>query len=180
MTGIQRIKDILFGVLLLIIAASVIAVPEEGYYIIALVIGGLLLLYGVRLLWFYVTMSRFMVGGRSILVKAILVLDLGLFTFMIAGMKSVVIIIFLLGVYAISGVIDVLRAMEIKKNGGTGWKGKLIEGAVIVLLALILIVLAVFKGQSDYLVYGFGIGLVYSAVLKILDAFRKNTLIFIP
>lgn len=179
MTGWKRIKDILTGVIMILFAAAVFFVPQEGYYIIALVIGGMLILYGLYDLLFYFTMARLMVGGKTILVNAVLMLDLGLFTFLVAGKNSLVVMLYLLGVYAFSGVVDILRALEIKKNGAPGWKRKLILGAVVLLLTIILIIFALTQRQTDYLVYGFCIGLVYSAVVRIVDAFRRNPAVVI-
>jgi len=179
MSGFQRIKDVLSGVIMILFAAAVFFVPGEGYYIIVLVTGVLIIIYGIRLMWFYFTMARFMVGGKSTLTKSILVLDLGLFTFMIARMNSMVIMLYLLGVYAFSGVIDILRAMEIKKHGASGWRLKLTGGAVVVLLTLLLVVFALTKSQTEYLIYGFCIGLIYSAVIRMIAAFHRTTQVFI-
>lgn len=42
-----------------------------------------------------------------------------------------------------------------------------VSGAIVLFSALVLVVISIIKGQSNFLVYGFCIGLLYSAVVLI-------------
>ena len=54
-----------------------------------------------------------------------------------------------------------------------------VSGAIVLFSALVLVVISIIKGQSNFLVYGFCIGLLYSAVSRIVAAFQKTTPVFI-
>ena len=178
MNKFQRIKDVLFGVLIILYAAAMFIVPAEGYKTAAAIIALLLLIYGFRLLWYYFTMARHMVGGKSSLYQAIIILDLGLFTGSVVSMSSFIILFYLLGIFAFTGLIDVLRAFEAKRVGGA-WKAKLISGSVSVIFALAMLIIGVILGNDDILVYGFGVSLIYAGAVRIYTAFRKTAVVYI-
>lgn len=178
MSHFQRIKNILIAVSLFLFAAALIIVPEEGYDLVAAIIGILLLIYGFRLLWYYFTMARHMVGGKSSLYHAIIVLDLGLFTGSLASMSSFVIVFYLFGIFAFAGFVDILRAFEVKRVGGA-WRGRLITGCIGVLFAILMLVLGVILGDKTILVYGFCISLFYAGAVRIFNAFRKTAIVYI-
>ncbi|MBQ1506887.1 MAG: hypothetical protein IIZ36_00490 [Ruminococcus sp.] len=179
MSYFQRIKGFFAGVFLLLIAFVMIAFPEYGYYIAAAILGILLFAYGFKLLWFYFTMARNMVGGKTSLYQAIFILDLALFTGSVTTMDSLIIILYLLGFYAFSGFIDIMRAAEAKKLGAPLWKLKLVNGAVMILFSVVLIILGLFGGNNDLLVYGYSLSLAYSAVMRIVSAFRRTAIVYI-
>ena len=80
MNSIQRIKKFLSGLGMLLGSLILAAKPEDGYYIIAFLLSISLLLSGVRNLIYYFNMARNMVGGKTILYRALILTDLGLFT----------------------------------------------------------------------------------------------------
>ena len=179
MTGFQRIKNIVFGVVMLLFAIAILFVPKDAYYVITIVIGIALIIYGLGLIWFYFSMARLMVGGVSILVKAVLMLDFGVFTYMIANTDSIVVMLYLIGLFAFTGAVDILRGLEIKKYDGIGWKSRLVIGGIVVIFSLILLILVMIKGYTVYMIYSYAIGLVYSAAVKIISAFRRTPMVYI-
>ena len=178
MSKFQRIRSLLFSVLILLFAFAILLVPEDGFEAVAAIIGILLLVYGFRLLWYYFRMARHMVEGKTILYQSVIVLDLAMFTASLASMNSFIILFYLLGVFAFTGFIDVLRAFEAKRIGG-GWKNKLITGCVSVVFALLMLILGVILGNRSILVYGFSISLIYTAAVRIVNAFRKTAIVYI-
>ena len=178
MSYFQRIRDILFGLFLILFAVSFILIPEEGFEIAAGVVGILLFLYGARMLWYYFRMARHMVGGRNILYRSIIILDLGLFTGSIASMNSFIIVFYLFGIFAFAGFVNVLRAFEVKRFGGA-WRFKLFSGIISVLFALLMLVLGVILGDRNILVYGFAVSLIYSGVMRLVTAFKKTAIVYI-
>lgn len=134
--------------------------------------------YGIRLLIYYFSMARHMVGGKSTLYQAIIVLDLGLFTGSMISMSDYIVTIYLLSIFAFSGVIDILRSLEAKKNGAS-WRMKFITGCISVIMALALVVTGLVQRNTTYLVYGYCFTLVYSGIMRIVASFRKTAMVYI-
>ncbi len=179
MSYFQRVKNIIFGIILILFAVALIASPKQGYPIIAAVVSVLVLLYGFKLLIYYFRMARNMVGGKSILCQSIIVLDLALFSTSLVFMGEVVIIIYLLGIYAFTGVVDILRAFEAMKMKASNWKVKLITGLISVLFAVLIVVMGFVFRNMQIVVYGFCVSLFYYAVVKIVTAFKRTAIVYI-
>ena len=124
MSFFQRFKSILTGIVMLLFVALLWLLPKDAYYVAAGVLGLALLVYGFRLLWYYFTMARHMVGGKSILYQSVIVIDLGLFSSSLMSVSSAMVIFYLLAIYAFTGAIAILRAFEAKKFGGA-WSHRL-------------------------------------------------------
>ena len=179
MTKFQKIKNLLFGLLLTAFAVILLLIPESSYDAAAAVIGLFLFIYSLRLLWYYFRMARHMVGGKAILYQGLIVLDLSLFTGSMATMNSFVLIFYLFGIFAFSGFVDILRSFESKKLGASSWKFRIISGAVGLLFSIVMLITGVIIGNRDILVYGFCISLVYSGIRRIISAFRKTAIVYI-
>ena len=76
-------------------------------------------------------------------------------------------------------MVDILRGLDAKKNGAASWRFKLISGVLNVLFALALVIIGWFIGDTGILVYGYCISLAYSAVMRIINAFRKTEIVYI-
>lgn len=176
MSGGQRIKNVLIGVLIILGAVILIAFPEEGIIITASILSLSLFVYGIKTLIYYITMTRHMVGGRIMLYLAVVVLDLGMFTMMLTNIPKMYIALYLVVVYAFSGAIDILRALEAKKYQAPSWRFSLISGIISVVIAILCIV---FIGSTNMIVYLYSAGLIYSAIARIVTAFRKTAIVYI-
>jgi len=172
----QRIKNILIGLLMILGSIILIAFPEDGLLIVAGVLSLSLFIYGIKTLIYYLTMARHMVGGRIILYIAVIVLDFGMFTMMMTNIPKMYIALYLLAIYAFSGAIDILRALEAKKYQSSAWKLKLISGIINIVIAILCVV---FIGSTNMIVYLYCAGLIYSAVVRIATAFRKTAIVYI-
>ncbi len=179
MSRFQRVKSFIFGIFLILFAVVLITAPKQGYPVIAAVVSVLVFFYGFKLLIYYFRMARHMVGGKSTLCQAIIILDLALFSTTMVYMGEVVIIIYLLGIYAFTGVVDILRAFEAKKMKASNWKVKLVTGLISVLFAVSLVVVGVVNGNMQIIVYGYCVSLFYSAVVKIATAFKRAAIVYI-
>ncbi|MBR6228470.1 MAG: DUF308 domain-containing protein [Eubacterium sp.] len=176
----EKIKNCLIGVFLLFLAVEMAFAPEEAYAIIPVTVAVILIAYGVKQLWFYFRMARFMVGGKSMLYQSIIILDIGLFTASISSINNrLIVLLFLLVIYAFTGVVDILRAFEAKDNGSSGWQMKLTRGFIEIAFVIALFIIGFIFGQTKIFVYGFGVSLVYSGVMRIVGAFRKTAIIYI-
>ena len=176
MSSGQRIKNVLIGVLIILGAVILIAFPEEGIIITASILSLSLFVYGIKTLIYYITMTRHMVGGRIMLYLAVVVLDLGMFTMMLTNIPKMYIALYLVVVYAFSGAIDILRALEAKKYQAPSWRLSLISGIISVVIAILCIV---FIGSTNMIVYLYSAGLIYSAIVRIITAFRKTAIVYI-
>ena len=176
MSGGQRIKNVLIGILIILGAVILIAFPEEGIIITASILSLSLFVYGIKTLIYYITMTRHMVGGRIMLYLAVVVLDLGMFTMMLTNIPKMYIALYLVVVYAFSGAIDILRALEAKKYQAPSWRFSLISGIISVVIAILCIV---FIGSTNMIVYLYSAGLIYSAIVRIITAFRKTAIVYI-
>lgn len=179
MSYFQHIKSFVTGILLLAVAFVIIIIPQNALDFVYLAISLIMMIYGLRLLFYYFRMARHMVGGKTTLYQAIFVLDAALFTFSIVNVADYIVLIYLLGIFAFSGAIDILRAFEAKKNGSPIWKKKIIIGVAESGFALVLVVAGLILRDVKILVYGFAVSLISTAILRIYDAFRKTAIIFI-
>ena len=176
MSNGQRIKSVLIGVLILLGAVIMIAFPKEGMIITAGILSLSLFIYGIKTLIYYITIARHMVGGRIMLYIAVVVLDLGMFTMMLTNIPKIYIVLYLVVVYAFSGVVDILRALEAKKYQAPLWRLSLISGIISIVIAILCIV---FIGSTNMIVYLYCAGLIYSAIVRIVTACRKTAIVYI-
>jgi uncharacterized membrane protein HdeD (DUF308 family) len=125
---------------------------------------------------FYFTMARHMVGGKMILIQGVVILDFAMITGSLADVPKIYILLYLISVHAFSGVVEVLRATEARKTVEGPWKMKFTHGIVNFLLAIACLV---FIRNSNTALMIYCIGLMYSAVMRILSAFRKTAFVMI-
>lgn len=179
MNSIQRVKKFLSGLGMLLGSIILLVEPEDGYYIVAALLSFSMLLSGIRLLVFYVTMAKNMVGGKSILYKAIILTDMGLFTLTAIMIPKIYLICHLLISHAFAGMVDMLKAFEDKKLQASSWRMSFICG-----LGNLLTAVASFTcilNQSTWMVmYIYCAGLAYSAIMQMASSFRKTAIIYIP
>ncbi len=179
MSYFQRFKGIVTGILIFLFALLLFAFPEEGKYAIAAIISLSLFIYGFKQLWFYFTMARHMVGGKMTLLQAIIILDFAMLTITMTTADDYIILIYLLEVYAFSGLIDILRAFEAKKLSAPHWKFKFINGVIMIVLTAVLFFFGFFRGKIELLVYGYSLSLAYSAVMRIIISLRRTAIVYI-
>ena len=178
MTKIQRVEKIVGGLLMLACSLLLLLYPETGLYIVALILCASLLVSGIRNLIFYFTMARHMVGGKSMLYRGIIVLDLGIFTLSMVDDVNLYIMLYLLIIHAFSGVMDIMRALEARRYGGS-WRRSLLNGVVNLTIAVLSVVVVVFLHSADDLVFLYAVCLLYSGFVQLASAFRKTAIVYI-
>lgn len=175
MSGLRRILNIFIAIIMIFGAYIMVAFPE-GYAIIVLILGISFMVRGFSKIFFYASMARFAVGGKSILISGIFYLDIGAFTMTLSNIPKSFIMFYLLGVYFISGGILVLRGIE-RKKVGAGWKFHFIRGLINIGLAMVCFF--TFAAFPVVVVWLFAASIVYSAVMRILNALRKTAIIYV-
>ena len=179
MNKFQRIKEIVFGVALIALAVLLAMIPEDSILVVAFIISLSLLIYGARLMWYYFSMARHMVGGKATLYQGIIVLDIALFSFSFTTISTHAVAVYLMLIFAISGGIDILRSVESKKNGVSSWKWRFVVGFVRIAAAIGLLIAGAFFYSVKLLVIGFCADLVYLGIVRIVRALRRTAIIYI-
>ena len=177
MSMFQRLRGIVTGLVMLAVAVTFLTDPsDEAYMVIVLILTVSLLLEGLREIIFYFLMARHMIGGKLILIKGVITLDFALITGSIAMVPKIYIILYLAGIHAFSGVVEILRAMEAKKSVQGPWKMKFCHGLVNIALAAGCLI---YIREPRTAVTIYSLGLIYSAVVRIITSFRRTTFVFI-
>ena len=175
MSAGQRVKNILIGLMMLLVSLILFLDPEFGFYLVVLIITFSLIIFGLRSLFFYFTMARHMVGGRSMLYIGIIMLDLGVFFTTLADVPKIYVVLYLLFIHAFDGVVELMRSLEARRYGSS-WKLNMSSALVNIIMAVLCVV---FLRSAEMLVFIYGVGLIYSAVVRIVSAFRKTAVVYI-
>ena len=177
MTKVQRIRNILAGLALIVCALVLTLFPEYGYSFIAVVMSFSLTLYGVRMLVYYFTMARHMVGGRALLYTGAIIFALGVFIGSLADIPQLHIVVYLLVVHLVAGGLNVARGVEAKKAGAPLWRRSMGMGVANLFLCATCVA---FFWAPEVVIYGYAIGLVGAACVRIASAFRRTAIVYIP
>lgn len=177
MTKWQRLKSVFGGVFALIAVPFLMLDPELGCALIVVILGASAALKGLRMLLYYFSMARHMVGGKSILYQGIIILDFGLFTIGFARIPGQYIMVYLLLGHLFYGLVGVLRAMEIRKKNMGSWRLKLISGAGDIALGLLCLVQI---NSVRTMVAVYCLGVLWAAAGRIVAAFRRTAVAYVP
>ena len=176
MTRFQRVMEGITGIILALAGSFLILHPRNGYGFVCLVFCISLILAGIRFLIYYISMARHMVGGRIILYAGLITLDLGLFAFDIGTSSRPYILLYLMGLHAFSGMVDILRALEAKRYNAPHWRLKLTGGAANILASAVCLV---FFRETWIVTYIYCGGLFYSAFTHFVSAFRRTVPMYV-
>ena len=179
MTKVQRIEKILIGLFMIACCVVLVTDPDLGFYVVAVILSVSLLLYAGRCLVFYVRMARHMVGGKSLLFRGIIVLDLAVFTVSMVDDPKIYIILYLLGMHAFAGLVSVLRALEARRFRAPAWRRSLVSGVINLSVAVMAVIAGLYLKSAKDLVYLYAACLFYSACVQIVSAFRKTAIVYI-
>ena len=179
MSKFQRILNIVSGLFFLGCGMLMLISPNKGYYFVALILSLSLILWGIRLLVYYVTMARYMVGGKFILFFGLIILDCGLFTVTLASVPPMYVVLYLLVVHAFGGLVDILRGNEARRLEAPKWQRSIAFGAINIIIALVALGCGILRNSPDVVVVIYGLGMIYSAFGRIISAFRRTEIIYI-
>ena len=172
----KRLMHCCIGILILLGCAAMILFPEYGYRVVIILLDVALLIWGVRLLIFYFTMARFMVGGMRVFYQALILIDLGLFAFSLEKYPQTIAMLYLVGTMAFSGGLSLLRALEARRMGAGSWRTACAVGACrLVLSVACLFYLDSVNVMTDL----YCLGLVNTAVSHFITAFRPAVIVYV-
>ena len=176
MTTFQKISVLIYSLATIALAIIIMRMPELGYSLIVILISLILLVSGIKELYDFFTLTRFMVGGKRALYKGVFLLDIGLFTGTLYDLPRGYILMYLALIHGFAGLVEILRVNETRKYGATTWKFKFAHGLFDIFLAIACIA---FSSMHNTVVLIYCFGLIYSALGNIVNVFRKNTFIYI-
>ncbi len=176
MTKLQRIKNIIYGLILLASGMILLFVPDDAFVFLLLLLSTTLLISGLNTLVYYFTMARFMVDGKMMLYKGIIIFDFGVLTASLVDVPRQFVLVYLIGVHAFSGLVELLRAMEARRYGGKNWRLKMGHGFVNVITCIICII---FLNNTNTVVIVYALGILYSGALTLVSAFRRTAFVYI-
>ena len=176
MSGAKRIWKIFKGLLTVLCAVLIAMQPADGYLIVVFILDITLLIYGLRLLIYYLVMARFMVGGITTLYKSIIVIDLGLFILGLHSTPQKYVMLYLIGCLAFNGVVDIIDAVGAKKLRAGSWKYQFSYGLGKVLIAVVCLF---YLDSTTLVTYMYCAGLIHSALSDIISACRKTAIVYI-
>ena len=179
MTKRNRIINILRGGLSILLALLLIIIPNSGLTLVLFIIGIGLTLKGIQTLLYYFSIARHMVDGKLVLCQGLIFLDLGMFTSSIADKPAGFLIAYIAAVDAFTGLVSILHSLEAKRNGSLKWKNDFIFGLVSVFLAVIVLIGGFVLKRPYVSVCAYAFGLIYSSVMQITSAFRRNAIVYI-
>lgn len=179
MTSIRRIWNVIVGLLIITVAVFLMMHPIKTLPLVAVIIGLGMTFRGVRLMYFYLTMARSMVGSKSILYQAIIYLDLGLLSASVVNNPDFFIIIYIAILNMFTGVVVLLRARETMKTGSPHWKMSFIFGIINIVTAVAVVVSELVYHSTTTAVYVYAAGLIYAGLYRIRSAFLKTAVVYI-
>lgn len=111
-----------------------------------------------------------------ILIQGVIIFDFAIITGSLADVPKIYILLYLIGIHAFSGVVEILRAMEARRTVAGPWKMKFSHGVVNFILAIACLI---FIRQSNTALIIYSLGLMYSAVVRLFDAFGKTAFVVV-
>lgn len=179
MSAAQRVQKVLAALGYIGAAVLMLWLGEDGYELVLLMLGLSLTAQGIRSIVFYFNMARHMVDGRSILYKGVILLDFGIFTLSITQRAGILIALYLLGLNAFSGAVDIMRALEARRFQAGSWRLNLAEGILNIGFAVLAVAFGLIRRDMQHLTWVYASGLFYSGVLGLISAFRKTAIVYI-
>jgi uncharacterized membrane protein HdeD (DUF308 family) len=179
LSSIRRVLNIIAGLLIIAAAVFLMMHPIKCLPFVLAFIGFGMTLRGIGALSYYFSMARAMVGGKSVLYRGIIYLDLGLLTTSISRNPDFFIIVYIAILNLFTGAVILLRAKETREMGSKHWKMNFILGIINIVTAIAVVVseLVYHSTATAVLVYAFG--LIYSGITRIRSAFLKTAIVYI-
>lgn len=176
MSKFNRIKNIIIGIAIIMVSISMLVFPGIGYYMATVILGVALLINGIKQFVYFISMGIHMVGGKIILYRTLITLDLSFFILSIRGIGQRYMMVYFIIYYFFAGVITIFRAYESCKAEAAFWKWKLITGIIKVTVSIMCIIN---NNSEDIMLYLMCFGLIVSAITRIGKALKKTAIIYI-
>ena len=154
----------------------ILLLPDYGYQLVLAFISLSFEFTGIGRILYYISMGRHMVGGKTILYRGAIRFNFGLFTGSLISIPQIYVILYLLALHSFSGIVEILRAFESKSYGAKSWKLKFMHGLID--FCLVIFCLIFIKEPSTAAII-YSAGLIYSAFMRIISAFKPSAIVYI-
>ena len=179
MSKFRRIFNVLSGAGMILIGVPLMLMESaDGLKLALICIQMGMTFRGLRLLYYYLSMARYTVGGKSVIYRSMIYLDMGVLAGSLLDHPVVYTVIYLALIHLFTGAVSILRAGESRKIGGH-WRLKMAYGVTFVLLAAAVVTAGAALGRPEVAAYVYGAGLIYSAALRMAGAFRRTAIVYI-
>lgn len=180
----SKILNFLKSLLMIVIGLAIMEMPIESSHVIAAVVLGFLVTYkGLKNFIFYLASARHMIGGGKILINSLILMNFGILSFLVLFKSLLFATVYLVSIFVVIGVIDILRAFEIRKNQSKGWRLQLLKGILLVLVSIATIILIAIDrdsaDQDSLAILMFSIVWIVQGVSGIVKTFRKTSVAYV-
>ena len=176
MTAMKRINIFIQGVFNMLFAVLFALDPEGGVDVIIWVLAFSLLLYGIKMFVYYLSLARHMNGGLTVLYRAAVIFDLGLFALKMPNFPVMYLMIYLAILHGFDGTAAVLKALESKRLEAPSWKLAFFYGVLNVFIAFLCLI---FHRSVNTAVLIYAFGLLYSGIINVVQSIRKTASIYV-
>lgn len=179
MTRFDRIVNCIFGILQIAFAIVLMVSPGRGLILVLAAISIGLTLTGVQTLIYYLDMARSMVGGKSVLYRGLIFLDLGILTRSLIDDPRIYLIAYIGLLTVITGMVGVFRTYDLIRRGAVHWRLTAAYGITHVIMGIAVLVFGFFLRLPVMAVFAYALMLFYSACIRIAAVFKENKMIYI-
>ena len=180
MTKARRVTNIFQSIIMILFSLVLFINPENSISIVIGIVGLGMTLKGFGVLIYYFWMAKSMVGGKLVLYRGIILLDLGIFTSSLANDQFFYIFLYIAIVNAFAGLVAILRSRESKMLGSSKWINSAVYGIVVIILMVAAIIICVTFNSIVFPIYIYAASLLYSAIQKLSASFRRTAIVYIP
>ena len=176
MTKVRRIFKIIGAVLLIHIALFLMLIPQIALQLIAVMFSVILIFYGLKFILFYLSHASHMVYGKWFILLGLLLFDIGVFASLMQNQSKLITIVYIAGAHLVGAILRLIRAVGNKKDNNPGWIidcmqsiGNFIQVAVCI----------IFSQYVEVPVFIYCSGLIYSAILQIIQACKRTAIVYV-
>ena len=179
MTRFGRILSVIAALITIPFSVLLFYMDEiHGLKLVLMVIQTTMSLRGLQAIAYYFSMGRHMVGGQNVLYRGMVFLDLGILAGTIFTHPAVYTLIYISLLHVFTGAVSSLRANESRRIGAP-WKLKMAYGITNIFLAAAVLISGIAFNQLKVAVWAYAIGISYTAIMRIITAFRKTEIVYI-
>ncbi len=176
MTKAGRIGNIFAGLCIILVGVLLAMFPDKAYPFVVSLLGLTMMVSGIRSLVYYFSMAKHMVGGKTVLYRAVLIIDMALLTSSLNDVPLFFVVMYLAGLHGFTGFVDIMSAREAKMLQAGSWKLKFTSGVINVIVAGVCIA---FLSNTAVAAEIYALGLIYSGVIRIVQACRRTASVYI-
>ena len=99
MTNIQKVFTVIKSLISIAAGIFMIIDPKDGYLFMVGILAIWLTLYGLKILTYFFAMARYMVGGKMLLLRGLILFDFGIFTTTLSDVPRIYVLLYLAAIH---------------------------------------------------------------------------------